>query len=300
MTKKIKQNKMNLAHNIKKILFLISGFFLFLFFLFLKGQYRGPHIFYRIAQKADSFLGLIAKEFITTKTLGQLFTNWSIYTSEYHNSRCSKIAIIKYSTSDLSGYGSKEFKKGGETIPEQQRGLIINFMDDFLINKKKLNIIDLGCGNGDVVAYMANKYQHHTFSGIDFNVENARSSHSSLTFFDGYALDEIEKICPDVIFSSSTWVCFTPKEVESYLEKFNQINTKDIFISEPFWGPKYIHNDTKVESFHLEEAVWLHNWPSYFKKFGYELINKEIFNYKHPKSERIDIRIFNGHWRLKT
>ena len=199
-------------YNLKKIIFLIVGFFIFLFFLCLKGQYRGPQIFYRASQKADSFFGQIAREFIKNKTLGQLFTNYSIYSSEYNNPRCSKIAIMQYSTADLSGYGAKDFKMGGENLLEQQRALIIPFMNDFLNNKKKLNVCDIGCGNGDVAVYMADKYRDKNFYGIDFNVENAKQKHPSIDFFDGYALDIIEKFLPDAIYSSSTWILFTPRE----------------------------------------------------------------------------------------
>ena len=115
---------------------------------------------------------------------------------------------------------------------------------------------------------------------------------------EGYALDLISKVSPNLVFSSSTWVFFTPAELESYLSKLASNNCKNIIISEPFWGSKYSFNEENIESYHLETGVWLHNWPAYFNKYGFKCIDKEIFSYKHPISPRPDIRIFIGNWKL--
>lgn len=230
-----------------------------------------------------------------------MFLDWEIFSSEYKNPRLSKIVLSQYSSSSLNGYGSKNFNKGGGTLLKQQRGLIIPFITDFCNNaQKNIRMCEIGCGNGDVIFYLSKMFKHIKFFGVDFIVKNAREKYpSNVKWLEGYALDMIKEIRADAIYSSSTWLFFTPRELESYLSQLKKYRCRDIFISEPMWGSNYIYNETKVESFHLESAVWLHNWPAYFKKYNYSLKNSEIFKYKHPISTRPDIKIFKGHWTLQ-
>ena len=110
----------------------------------------------------------------------------------------------------------------------------------------------------------------------------------------------VQKMEPELVFSSSTWVIFTPSELDNYLQSLKEIRCKDIFISEPTWSTNYQFNEDNVESFHLEEAIWMHNWPAYFKKNNYEIKTFEVFPYKHPISPRPDIRMVIGHWQLSS
>ena len=286
---------------ITQLYFLITGFLLFLYLIITKGFYRGSQIFYRKTQ-GGGYLGHVSKQFITFQSLGELFLNWKIFISEYENPRISKIAISQYSSRSLGGYGLKNYSKlGTGSLLKQQRGLIIPFMTDFCNNaKKNIRMCEIGCGNGDVTFYLSKKFKHIKFIGIDFIVDNAREKYpTNVRWIKGYSLDTIKKILPDAVYSSSTWVIFTPRELESYLNELKKYGCRNIFISEPLWGPKYFYNETKVESFHLEAAIWLHKWPAYFKKYGYSLKNSEIIKYKHQFSQRPDIRTFKGHWILQ-
>ena len=276
------------------------GFYIFLFLILIKGPYKGRQIFYRRAQTSDNHFGRIIRSFLTLRPLLQVFTDYQRYLNEYENPKLSKIAIQQYSDLSLSGYGDKKFKKGGKNLLDQQRSLIIKPLFKYLNNlSKKITIAEIGTGNGDIISYVENAFPKNKYIGCDFILKNAKESYpNNIEWIEGYALNLIPQIKPDLVFSSSTWVIFTPSELDNYLKSLNDNGCKDIFISEPFWSTKYQFNEDNVESFHLEEAIWLHNWPAYFKKNNYAKKTYEVFPYKHPLSTRPDIRIVLGHWQL--
>ena len=62
-----------------------------------------------------------------------------------------------------------------------------------------------------------------------------------------------------------------------------------IVLSEPVWGPHHL-SDKNYTSFHLEGAIWQHNYSYIFEKYGeYKTEYSETLKYKHPISTRPDI-----------
>jgi len=286
---------------VSKLVVLLFGFLYFLSLLLTRGAYYGPHIFYRDAQEKLGIRGRIANGFLTLPTLRQMFQNIAIFERDYYSPRLSPEIIRQYSSSSLRGYGDKHYAKGGGSIHEQQRGLILPFMAQYLGAIGQKHIVEIGTGNGDVLNYVYTTYPQHRFTGIDFNLQNAIDSYPvGIEWIEGYALDELTSINPELIFCSSTMVLFTPGELNSYLRLLRSLRCTDIFISEPMWGPSYRLNNQRIESFHLEEAVWLHNFPAYFLSNNFSLVSKQIFHYTHPRSGRPDISIFNGHFKLES
>ena len=144
------------------------------------------------------------------------------------------------------------------------------------------------------------KFPKHKYVGVDFNLKNAKETYpEKIEWIEGYALDVIPSISPDLVFSSSTWMIFNPGELNSYIEMLKSIGCKDVMISEPSWGSPYIYNEEKLESFHLEEAIWLHNWPAYFIKHGYLTSHIDNFPYQPSRTTRFDLRMVLGHWSSK-
>jgi SAM-dependent methyltransferase len=200
----------------------------------------------------------------------------------------------------LHGYGDIDFE---DNIPfeEQQRSLILTNLANLLNSKMSLVFCEIGCGNGDVIAHLATKYPHHKFIGMDFFIKNALAKHNepNCKFIKGYALDVLQntKGKIDVVFCSSTSCLFNPKELESYINLFSRKSIKHILISEPTFGEfEFSGVICDFTSYHLEGALWLHDYKSYFSKNGYRILKSNLQPYQHSLSNRPDIRLYLGHF----
>ena len=272
-------------NKIKKFIILIFGFITLLFFIVFKKQGAGK--FYIRAQE-----GGFLRKFLELEVLNFLFENYNYY-KKTKNSDFSSFA-----KSYKKDYASKAyFKKNygqdqSNNIEDQQRGLIIPKIKKIIENHKISNFLEIGSANGDLTAHLADLYPDKYFSGIDFNSDVAKENHksSNLNFISDYALDYLKndntrKI--DLIFSTSTFVHFTPNEIEKYFQVLNS-KVKFIIISDPtFYN---VHNKKiKKNSDHLELGVWFHDYRYYCEKYNFKIIENNFFNYKHKVSTRPDI-----------
>ena len=273
---------------IKDFIILLFGFFTFLFFILFKKQGTGK--FYIKAQDND-FL----KKFLENENLNYLFKNYNFLKNDINND-FSLFSDQDYRRSkNLKGYEEKNFgKKEDENIEDQQRGLIIPIIKKVIENNEISNLIEIGCTNGDLIAYLSNLHADKNFTGIDFRTDVAKENHKSknLNFISDYALnylssESIKKT--DVIFSTSTFGLFTPKEIEKYFQVLKS-KTKFIILSDPTWHGVH-RKQFKKNSFHLERGVWFHNYKYLAEKYNFEILENEFFDYKHKKSLRTDIVI---------
>ena len=122
-----------------------------------------------------------------------------------------------------------------------------------------------------------------------------------MKFSKGYALELLESkaLQPDVIFTSSTSCLFNPKEFDIYLRLFKENAVSHIMINEPMWGDFEFSKSSDVKSYHLEGALWKHNYESYFREHRYIEKQTETKPFKHPLSSRVDIKIKIAHYTLK-
>jgi hypothetical protein len=255
-------------------------------------------MFYKIAQIEGKSIGAGCAIALLECPLFEMMKNYAFLKENKNNSRLSSIVVDQYSDDSLSGYGEKEFAKGGKTIKEQQRGLILPMLEKAIRESttKHLAIVEIGTGNGDAVAYLAKNFPEHTFIGVDFSIRNAKEKYSdinNLTFIKGYALDllEKEKLKGDIVFGSSTFHLFTPVELQNYLSLLRKNSFREIILNEPSWAGYKQENKNETISKHLEGAVWFHNYCGYLLKEGYDIKEFAFFHYTHPISQRPDIYI---------
>ena len=213
--------------------------------------------------------------------------NFIFYLRNRNNSRLSSAVLKYYSDDSLSGYGDWEYKKGGTTITEQQRGLILPLLKDSLQGPLKKTVIEIGTGNGDVLAHLREEYPRHDYFGVDFSVRNARMKHPHLIFIKGYALDLLQSknIKGDLVFASSTFLFFAPRELQAYLIAIKDRGFKEIVLNEPTWGKG------REKSRYLERGCWQHDYKKYLEEAGFIVKDFSHFHYRHPISKRPDIFI---------
>lgn len=93
----------------------------------------------------------------------------------------------------------------------------------------------------------------------------------------------------DILFASSTFYAFTPKELKRYLRQARNNCFSQIILNEPGWAGYIQYNNALVISRHIEQSVWYHNYCGYLREAGYDIRDFNFFHYKHPFSSRPDI-----------
>jgi hypothetical protein len=269
------------------------GFGQYVWHVLNHGAYTGGQLFYRDAQENPDGCEIALLE----SPLYDMMKDYQFLKENRDNSRLSSEAIRQYSDDTLSGYADKEFTKGGKTLEEQQRGLILPLLEKVISRQTTdSTIVEIGTGNGDVIAYLAKNYPMHNFIGVDFSVKNAIEKYGAgrnFMFVGGYALDLLDKgaLKGDVVFASSTFCNFTPGELYNYIGRLKGNGFKEIILNEPFWSDYRQENNRKTKSRHLDGAVWFHNYCGYIRTGGYEMREMDVFHYQHPSSSRPDIKI---------
>ena len=270
----------------KNLLTIVYGFIILLFYIIFKKQGAGK--FYLKSQDSK-----LLKSFLKSKILNFLFLNFNYYEkninenfSEESQNYMNNSSVLKVYTD--SNFGSNESIK----IEDQQRGFGIPVIRNILKNDEIKNIIEIGTGNGDLINLFANEFKNKKFTGLEFNIDNANKKHKSanLNFVSGYALNLLQKTDIDVIdlvFSTSTFIFFTPKELEEYIKIFSK-KCKYIVIIDPTWFGVHKKKYFK-KTYHLEKGVFFHDYNHYLKNFT--LIENKFHRYKHKLSLRPDIYI---------
>jgi hypothetical protein len=283
---------------LKKLVLLLFGFVLLVIYLIRGGS--GLRRFYINAQIKNG----LERTFLEHFSLSFLFNNYALFKSEKDSSRISDIAIEQYTKDESYGYNSKEYLKGGKTLEEQQRGLILPLLEKKLSDVNIKKVCEIGTGNGDIIGWLGKKYKDKEFEGIDFFIRaaNENNKFENTNFIRGYALDILidNPVKYNLLYFCSTLIIFTPKELEAYLNACFNNGIENILINEPCWAG--VKPDKRMNSYsvHLEGAAWFHNYPSYLIDAGYIIDSYEFFRYKHPKSTRKDIYINLASAKIKS
>lgn len=294
------KKRIRLLRDIKHLCHILAGFSLYLLYAAWKwgDLYRAGAEFYKTAQANKNGLTRTLAINFFESPLCVLARDYYILKANAGRDRISTGAMEEYSDENLLGYGDVYYDKGGHTLETQQRGLMLPLLEKSLRdNKEKLKtVMEIGCGNGDVIARLARLYPFNDFLGVDFFVRNAQLKHGhtkNLSFMKGYALEQLEKnqLQADVVYGSSTFCVFTPKELVRYLQAIRKSNITEIILSDPVWYGYVQEKNTQAVSKHIGRSVWFHNYAGYFSQAGYETVDFDFFPYKHPKSVRPDIFI---------
>jgi SAM-dependent methyltransferase len=211
--------------------------------------------------------------------------------------RISPMAAADYlGGDDLSGYGDETYDKGGERLEDQQRGLILPALSRRLETLSAGSVVaEIGTGNGDVIAYLAERYPSLSFVGVDLSVDTAQRKHpgrDNIEWRSGYALDLLERgeLRADLVFASSTFVVLAPLELRRYVQAMGAAGVRCVVLNEPTWGG-YVQDEGAAVSRHLEGAVWFHNFAGYLAEGGYGPVKLKFQPYQHPVSPRPDVKV---------
>ena len=288
---------MLLVKRIGKIIGLGVIIFTVLIIYLIRGSYRTNQFLHSEVQRNDRIIGKMLN-ILVSSPFRFIFQQHLLYIEGRDRASVSHIAIAQYGQDDhLAGYGDEVFAKGGDQIPQQQRGMILPTLRNKLKQLPPGAVaVEIGTGNGDVAALIASEFPEVKVFGNDFSVLTATKKHSAVTnllFQKGYALELIESgiIKGDILWASSTFMIFTPLEIHRYFSAISK-SFSHIVMSEATWGRHAMEIDGPPTSEHLENAIWFHNYVLYAKHYGYSIDRMQYDPYKHPISVRPDIQLF--------
>lgn len=210
----------------------------------------------------------------------------------------SDIAIQYYGDDSLHGFGESDYalRSDGKTLLNQQRGLIIPLIEKAIDSDRPTSILEIGTGNGDVLAFLANKYPNVRFIGVDLSIKNAREKHNfpNLEFVSGYALDLLARgqIKADIVFGTSTFVVFAPLELRGYFAAMKSASR--VIISDPItFGNKHEAGRGAI-SRHMDLYMWWHNYYGYLVEFGFDIEDFRTVRYSYAHNPNCEVVLISG------
>ncbi|MBI4279828.1 MAG: methyltransferase domain-containing protein [Armatimonadetes bacterium] len=164
-------------------------------------------------------------------------------------------------------------------------GRIIPGVERILRHWPVRGVVEIGCGNGSVLAWLAERYPAVHFVGIDFQVPPAvrALARSNLEFASGYALDIFEgdrlPTPPDLVYVQFTATLFLPREITRYFENFRRRDVRFVVLNEPVRAAYPVRlNAGDSRSVYMGDRMWKHDYPGIARRAGYEILE---FQSKH-------------------
>jgi len=140
------------------------------------------------------------------------------------------------------------------------------------------------------------KHPNIEFAGIDLSVVNAQQKHgnvSNLTFKKGYALDLLrDGLSADLVFASSTFCIFAPKEMQAYIDVLQ--SAKRIIISDPVTNGYSHSRDPVSKSRHMDLYMWWHNYFGYLMNANWTIEKMETVGYSYTHNSNAKVVLISA------
>jgi hypothetical protein len=261
----------------------------------------GRDRFYIFAQKKGFFPSL-CKNFSMDPHLRKIVLGFIEIETDGPSERRSATSLMQYADESLGGFGDYDFVSQGDThnpLSEQLRSVVVLTVEQAIKSiNGNVKVCEIGSGNGDVSALLASRHPNTNFIGIDVNTDNAGKKHNmqNLNFIRGYALDLLESGAlndVDIIFASSTFVVFTPLELENYFKAMKASRIKKLIVSEPLTRKYDPRSHPAPKSIHMAKGMWGHNYAHYAEDIGFDTFKDDRVLYaKHSKRAIINMHLF--------
>lgn len=242
----------------------------------------GRDRFYRLAQDRLGLLGRVAAAFCHGHA-GRVGANYAIFRQDKDRERMTAVALQYYADDSLHGFGDTELPRPDARKPllEQRRAMLVPLVEQ-AIGAGARSVLEIGTGNGDVIAHLATGHPGVQFIGVDLSVKNAQAKHAlpNLEFRQGYALDLLcAGLSADVVFANSTFCIFAPKELQAYLAA---LRCRRLVISDPVTMGNVHSRDPHPRSRHMDLYMWWHNYFGYLTAAGWNIETFETRTYAYP------------------
>lgn len=283
---------------------LIMMLYAFVYYIYCATVGPGWNRFYKKSQEANlSFTGRAIKTFLDS-SLKWAFLGSDFVWEDGDRDRISpqRLAMLLADPTH-KGYAELTYDKSMAHLPieQQQRGFILPLLEQAITEfeaetGRPPHVLEIGTANGDVLAKLAQDHPGISFTGLDLTVENAVKKYpeiKNVSFIGGYSLDVLEKDDAkyDIVFGSSTYCLFLPKELRNYIRAFKKVGASYILISEPCFYDFEVRDSDDATSMHVLKSTWFHNYGGYLKQEGYVTTHLEHrpFRMNDPKKIRVTL-----------
>lgn len=259
----------------------------------------GRDRFYYLSQE-EKFLSPLARSFAEHRYVLHVVDGWREVRNDRDRTGRSVASMSEYGDASLGGYGKINLTTGDAhlPLPKQMRGILYDRVCQAVRDGTK-TVLEIGTGNGDVVALLAEEFPDVHFTGVDFDVSNATEKHvarNNLKFVAGYPLELLESgdLDAELMFAASTFTVVGPVELDRYAEVFKERNFNTIMLTDPAtrsWHPDRYPGGSR----HMYRGMWGHDYRVPFGAAGYRTAEHgvEIFE-GHKKMARAPFQIYVG------
>ncbi|MDP3511303.1 MAG: class I SAM-dependent methyltransferase [Sulfuritalea sp.] len=266
--------------------------------------FLGRDRFYLLAQ-GDGLTARICRAFAEHPYVTKQITGFKEINADINCERRSLASLEIYKGDSLAGWADTDRDRVGDghlPLLQQMRSIVVPRVEATIEQNgtKMKTIVEIGVGNGDVIAYLADKYPQHHFVGVDLSVKTAEQLYPgkpNLEFKGGYALEMLENgsLKGDIVFGSSTFVVFPPKELVSYFQGLRRSGYTDIILVDPLTRRFTVNGAGPAFSKHMALGMWGHNYTGYFEKYGFKVSHFEVVNYVgHTKRPVVFFQLAHG------
>jgi hypothetical protein len=257
----------------------------------------GRDRFYRLAQGAG-VLGRVASAFCRGHA-ARVCCNYAIFTTEKDKERIGDVTLRCYTDDNVHAFAEND--ADDKPMLEQERGLIVPLVENAIASDHPSTVLEIGTANGDVIAHLAKCYPSINFIGIDLTVAIAQLKHSrsNLRFIKGYALDILRgnEVAADLVYASSTFFAFTPKELSAYLTAL--ASARRVILSDPVTFGNVHKRDVQPKSRHMDLYGWWHNYFGYLTAAGWSVEYFKTVNFAQSWNPNAKVILISARQRLE-
>ena len=248
----------------------------------------GRDRFQHAAQHGRGLVGRAARAFCEGHAghVGAHFDRWR----EDKDAARSVRTRLPYADETLAGYGAASFGRD-QPITQQQRGLVLPFIERLLAAGGITSVVEIGAANGHVLLHLARRHPRVRFLGIDLSTAEAERAcvAPNLRWLQGYALDlaRAGHLACDLLFASSTFCLTTPREW--HLFRARLLAARRLVIQDPVLG-HYRHGVTRG-SWYMDSAMWFHDYAGDLAAAGWRVEHVEQPRFPLPTNPRAEVGI---------
>lgn len=246
----------------------------------------GRDRFYLLSQE-QGLVPSICRTFAKHPYVVKQIVGWKEIDRDIDCARQSAASLKIYGDDSLATWANPKRSAGDKHVPlsQQMRSILTPTINAYLENSSGKTVLEIGTGNGDVIADLAKRFPQHRFIGVDLSVRVARELYDgipNLVLKNGYALEMLERgeLNGDVVFASSTFCVFPPKELSAYIAALKNAGHSYIVLVDPLTRRFSVDEKGPAYSKHLESGMWGHNYTGYLKQHGFNA-RLTTFEYRH-------------------
>ena len=157
---------------------------------------------------------------------------------------------------DLIEYNNRQYKQ-----MYRSTNFVISCLKELGLHKQDHNVLDVGCGGGANLSYIANRFDNCSFTGIDINehfINMARDKHKEIcvnnTSFKKMDFIDLKPSSYDIVGSSQFLEVLDMKKANKFKHKCFQTATKGVYF-QAFFTKRLLDYEINIHDYLYNKIV---------------------------------------------